>query len=1245
MESALNKSERLAQLEQLLIAYPQGLKRAEIARRLGVNRSTVGRYIDELSGRHDSPVPIYDDDGLIKINRDKYLNYIGLTVHEAMAVHLATRLMATRTDRHNPYAASALRKLGNALETFAPLISRHVLASANVMDDAARRQDANYVRTLEVLTRAWSDRQRVRIWHRYEDNGNVYKYDFAPYFIEPYAIGQTTHVIGHRRPPDAIRTFKLERIERIELLNESYTIPADFDPQARLADAWGIWYTDAAPVEVQLKFHRNVARRVKETQWHRSEDLTELPDGSLIWRAKIAEPKEMLPWIRGWGADCEVIEPERLREALKKTTINLGNLYQTITTMTKLHYHLPYAKTNPDNKDEIHLLLYHLIDVGQVALLMWHEVLTDSIRRRLANMLNLEQDEAGQFIAFLAALHDIGKAFPGYQKKYGPDWLLKEMNEAGFQLYSSSGEKAFDKTFPHGTVSTWALITLLPEQLKLDRNFANKIAIAIGGHHGSWPAPGATDRLETESEKWDALRRDLFWEVQAVFRPPSAAAPPANKNDMNIFLTIFSGLVSVADWLGSRNKECFGFVEQAMPTRQYVLRSLEKARESLADLGWFGWRPTGQTHLFGEVFAYLNFEAPHSVQAKVIESAQNLPAPSLLILEAPTGIGKTETALYLADSWLQQNAGRGLYVAMPTQATSNQMYGRIGDFLDHRYPDTKINYHLVHGQAAWQDKFKKRIELQTVGDDKDRTTAVQAESWFTPRKRTLLAPFGVGTVDQTFMSILQTRHFFVRLFGLSHKVIIFDEVHAYDTFMSTLFERLLTWLNAIGASVIILSATLPAETRRRLVEAYSGKTLTQSGEYPSLTIGAPNSEPTLIELPKPDNVIVQLDWDVGREPDDILGYLQEKLANGGCAAVICNTVRRAQDIYRALDGARQAGALNILKDDLLLFHARFPPVWRKDIEQKVLAKFGKPDKDNPTPRPHKAIVVATQVIEQSLDLDFDLMLTDLAPVDLIIQRAGRLHRHQRSAEERHNLPRRLVIIPPEMGDDAIPQFKRKRDVYEPYVLLRSFYALKAQGDVVTFPSATTPLIEQVYGDISLLQGVSDTELEAIKAAEKEMKKREGEARQKAKGQLILAPGKSRLLKQSIAGLDEDNPEIHKTFRAQTRDIDTGISLICLHQKDGRTFIYTESGELEINMEEEAPFQQLKYLQQNTITVQHKTLFYHFLNQELPPAWQKQAALRHYRTVIFEEGQYTKISKYTLKLNRTFGLEIIKQEDV
>lgn len=326
MEAAENKSGRLLQLKEILLAHPQGMTRADIARKLKVHRSTTKRYVDEMS--QQLHIPIWEDGNLVGINRDDYETKVHLTLHESMAVHLATRLMATRMDKHNPHAAAALRKLGQALEKFAPQISRHLLISADVMDDAAQRYDPNYLRILETLTRAWSEGRLVHLWHKQEGTGRIFEYDFAPYFIEPYAIGQTTHVIGLRKLPDKMLTFKLERIQRVELLTETYSIPANFNPQDQLADAWGIWYTDAEPVEVVLKFHPRVAGRVKETRWHRSEDITEQPDGYLLWRARIAEPQEMLPWIRGWGADVEVVGPRELRRELLRETKRLMRIYE-----------------------------------------------------------------------------------------------------------------------------------------------------------------------------------------------------------------------------------------------------------------------------------------------------------------------------------------------------------------------------------------------------------------------------------------------------------------------------------------------------------------------------------------------------------------------------------------------------------------------------------------------------------------------------------------------------------------------------------------------------------------------------------------------------------------------------------------------------------------------------------------------------------------------------------------------------
>ncbi|MCP4543518.1 MAG: WYL domain-containing transcriptional regulator [Chloroflexi bacterium] len=322
MERASNKAERWLQIEALLLAYPEGLTQAEIARRLGVNRSTIYRYLPDL-GRfciHET------DDGRLTIDRDHYLTQVRLTLHEAMALHIASRLMATRTDKHNPHAASALRKLGIALEQLAPFISHHLTASANVMDDEAQRHDPVYLEVLETLTRAWSLGRKVCLKHQMPDQ-RIFEYTFAPYYIEPYAVGQTSHVIGHREPPDALRTFKIERIRSARILDDTYTIPTDFDPRDKLADAWGIWYTESEPVEVVLRFHPRIAHRVRETRWHSNEQLKEQSDGHLIWLAQVAEPQEMLPWIRGWGADVEVLEPRELREQIMGESRRLAESY------------------------------------------------------------------------------------------------------------------------------------------------------------------------------------------------------------------------------------------------------------------------------------------------------------------------------------------------------------------------------------------------------------------------------------------------------------------------------------------------------------------------------------------------------------------------------------------------------------------------------------------------------------------------------------------------------------------------------------------------------------------------------------------------------------------------------------------------------------------------------------------------------------------------------------------------------
>ena len=1218
MERATGKAERLLQIETLLLAYPEGLTQAEIARRTGVNRSTINRYLPDLTSRFSIHE---DDEGRLFIDRDHYLMNVKLTLHEAMSVHLAARLMATRMDKQNPHAAAALRKLGLALEKLAPRIAEHLKASAEVMEDQAQRHDPVYLDVLETLTRAWSDGRVARLWHRMED-GRVFAYRFAPYFIEPYAVGQTTHAIGWRKPPEAVRTLKLERIQRVELTDELYTIPEDFELRALLADAWGIWYSETEPVEVALRFHPRVVSRVRETQWHRSEEVEEQEDGSLVWRARVAEVREMVPWIRGWGADVEVLEPEELKEQMIAESRRMATLYGIAEARPPPLYQLLWAKT--DRKTEqTHPLICHMIDVGQVAWTLWSEALTESIRSQLADALGLDVDAAGRTIAFWASLHDLGKASPCFQRKHHP--AQEALEQAGI---------AFPKLFvkepcPHGTISAAALGSMLEAQNGLPRRLAQRVARALGGHHGEWPAPDEVQGLRSSQKGdsgWTALQDDLLQVLVDLYKAPVVERLGHTTEEENALVTLLSGLVSAADWLGSMER-FFPYATLPVDPVRYSERATKQARQALHKLGWIGWSPPTQAKSFTELFTL----SPRPAQDAVIELAQHLHQPSLVIIEAPTGTGKTESALYLADHWARTCKQRGLYVAMPTMATSNQMFARVQEVLARRYPHSLVNTHLIHSQARWR-KDMQDIRLETLDERPEGTVAAMA--WFLPHKRSLLAPFGVGTVDQALLSVLQARHFFVRLFGLSHKTVIFDEVHAYDTYMSTIFQRLLSWLRAVGSSVIILSATLPARTRRELVQAYVGHraTLPGQGTYPAIT-WATGDRSGVVPLAPPASRSIGITW-IAREPQAILSLLADQLREGGCAAVICNTVRRAQDVYRAL---REAAI--VPEQDLTLFHARFPFAWRDEIEQRVLSRFGKQGD-----RPRKAIVVATQVIEQSLDLDFDLMVTDMAPIDLIVQRAGRLHRHDRPTRPPALALPRLTIAMPADAED-VPDFGEDAWVYEPYVLLCSWLALKERSGI-TLPQDTEALIEAVYGEqnAGLADLASPALIAALERAQAAMDRNQQKEQHEAHRRLIAPPSNPRLMNTSEALLEEDEPAYHASLQALTRLIPPSVSLVCLHRTGSGLTLEPDGSGPQIDLAEHPASDITEQLARHTVNVSNWPVVRYFLDRPVPDGWRDHPLLRNHRAVVFTDGASAlEGAPYTLRLSRTCGLEIIKEE--
>ncbi len=469
-----------------------------------------------------------------------------------------------------------------------------------------------------------------------------------------------------------------------------------------------------------------------------------------------------------------------------------------------------------------HPLLNHMLDVAAVAERVWDECFAPCMRNRIEGFLG---SDARSLLVFLAGAHDIGKASPGFQKR---DSDLCKDSGLPFSLN--------DQSRPHGHISAH----ILNKALKSCAASATFAQIA-GGHHGVFPRAAelcmGADSLGNKD--WNAARDSLLQEfAQTIGFNLSQPTKTLNEPEDPALVPILAGFISVVDWIGS-NQEFFpciadyGSLSQ-ISASDYWKQAKEKAHKALEQLGWVPAVEFGQKKSFGDVFKGYT---PNEIQSVAVSLVERQNSPYFMIVEAPMGQGKTEAALYGADMAMCRGFARGMYIAMPTQATGNAMFKRVvDDYLKDRGHKGKLNVQLVHGDALLAAAQAASVLAGEIAefnpqsieehDDTEESVSdkgdVEAQSWFTAKKRPLLAPFGIGTIDQSLLSVLQTKHWFVRLFGLAGKVVIFDEVHAYDAYMSTILERLLHWLAEVGCTVILLSATLPDAKRKGLAQAYSG---------------------------------------------------------------------------------------------------------------------------------------------------------------------------------------------------------------------------------------------------------------------------------------------------------------------------------------------------------------------------------------------------------------------------------------
>jgi CRISPR-associated endonuclease/helicase Cas3 len=915
-----------------------------------------------------------------------------------------------------------------------------------------------------------------------------------------------------------------------------------------------------------------------------------------------------------------------------------------------------WAKTDRDDPRRWHALPYHLIEVGAVAKVMWDEVVPLSRKRHWAARLGLgdDPDLAGRFLAFIAATHDLGKCTPVFEGQRLAEVQRKRL-QASLGLSFIPEHYTGPQVFQHGTASRVALPPILQSlwpELGKQRFVADRYALITGGHHGKIPSNGDAKSVRDKprgkgSGVWESMRHDLVTWLRDAFQLRGFAFPaylPSYVDALEL-----AGFISVADWIGSDDRFFTYRTEPSDPVAAFG-EATKRAQQALGALRFFEQPPVIPATTFCDAFPKELFPAirkPNTTQAATEAAVSHMASPGIVIVEAQTGSGKTEAALFAALYAQQQWKSRGYYIAMPTMATSDQLYDRVRRFLSrHNADDRYLNLVLLHGHAALSAE-REMLERQLSEDSgevtrevsDEETSRIRAAPWFYGRKRGSLAPLGVGTIDQVLMSVLQMRHNTVRIFGFAGKTIIFDEVHSYDIYMSELFAAVLKILGALGSPVVILTATLPAHQTRRLLGAYAegagwNLPIDKIDNYPRISTAC-ESGITSVSIHNDETVkskSVSLMWRHGDanaiDWRALAGELKDRLSAGGNVAIICNTVREAQRAYSELKVAWDD------PEELDLFHARFRFVDRHARQKRVVGAFEK----GSSQRPHRRIVVATQVIEQSLDLDFDLLISMFCPTDLLLQRAGRLHRHSDNIRpEKLKLPEVWLLAGELDAATHGSTFHRGSTyVYEEHILLRSWLALRGRR-TITVPADVERLIEDTYGED--IVPPEDVAPEWTRTLDK-MNAAIARDRQVAAKVLIAMPetddpetGKDALQRRTYDLKDgEDEPELHPEALARTRLGPPSFNLVLARQSELESIGWSAGQEPDRT-------QTIQLLDWSVSIADHNVTRFCIDSLETPSEWRESPHLRHQRLVVLSEEGTAHLEETLVGLDPDLGVVI------
>jgi CRISPR-associated endonuclease/helicase Cas3 len=669
-----------------------------------------------------------------------------------------------------------------------------------------------------------------------------------------------------------------------------------------------------------------------------------------------------------------------------------------------------WGKAQPrDQAVSWHPLAYHALDVAAAGKALF--AARPKLLAALADTAGLEPEEALRASLLTLAVHDLGKFGDDFQCKAPEHWQGRE------RFQSERGHAEPTKGEGHGKLGAaiWNAATQNPDSPDLMplRNLDSWVMAAFA-HHGRPVDGGHLELSDLISRTALADAADYLRRVWELFSPLSLNS--LRTAGLARAVWTMAGTAIIADWLGS-NQLWFPYRAPAVSLEAYWNEAQAQAARAIRESGLEEAAVAGRFGLSQALANAADTPDPEPTPLQDWAGRQTFDAPSLVILEDLTGAGKTEAALLLAHRMMAGGQAEGLYWALPTMATADALYPRLGDaykalfeggdpslVLAHSARDLNVSFLQSIAPDASARESYGRAEDAAVGD---APASASCSAWIADDRRTaFLAQVGVGTIDQALLGILPVKHQSIRLAALARRVLVVDEAHAFAEYENRLLEALLEFQAAIGGSAIVLSATLPLGRRAAYAKAYARgrKERLSPPNDPSFPVATTISAGKAWCSPLKSRRGTRRDLPVRRldKEADVDNVLMEAIESGGCAAWIRNTV---QD---AIETAQRLRAKTGRK--VLVFHARFALVDRLSRQNEILNIFGKNSRESER---YGRLLIGTQVLEQSIDVDWDQIATDLSPVDSIIQRSGRLQRHDRGSRP---FPVLNVLGPPPIED-------------------------------------------------------------------------------------------------------------------------------------------------------------------------------------------------------------------------------------